>query len=1086
MHAQLHGDSACIGPAQHIEATQFCWFAKYDETPLKSKILFSSSAHQGAGEVQVGKIFCIEAGWAAVFEMLDDGHNDAEDAQKYLTVHAEFAPQVRAVDRPTGVGIAQALLSSASPPERVRSLFPEVLRLAETDALPANHKAERHLHASDLWRPPCREMVVDCTMHKTHTAARRVFDLFPATVTGIKNTALFLKGSGVMTHFRNCMEQWLWENLDVQHSRPPASDASTAFRDSVLGLFCPPTAGARAAVHTSLQFFNGDLRSRPPCHYCLGCCSTREDSVKTAVHLMNKLLTVARPVPLSLSNWASWKRTFYFMGLLGNWHSALFAVLPLTMTAVGMPPAQLHHEEDAGADAPDMNEAYGVRDGHRAAARGDLPAMAADVEVAAQQDIPVGQNAHHDLPDAEQEPQQGGWAMEDDNDEMQALRKLESDRRRKTMAFVRRGAAALEELLIIFTVLQPEIRLMGTMMHLSSAAWAASQQAKHIQEGERSYVYKELGRRHGPVDKMIQDTVALLDVGAAAFRQLSSTSGNAIRIWVAVLRAAASVHEVFRSFQSWPFKLFDIVDNPGLAEEIWASPRCRMDKFSEDWVQSCGSLENLRSCARRCTLEAMRLRLVANTFSTERCHAANLRRTKARAHTHIPDVSYLGVWHQGQAGPFFANFIQEEHQKRPATRVAESGSQPDTQQRGDSGPLRRRSVNKRPAGVHHGATAKKVKRTGSGGAWRAFHHMKAASGELRGRRFSGDLQREYWTLPDAERARLATVGANATRARNAGGRAFPALAARQRRRRAGSVSVQPVQVASLSEHVAGAAQGQARAPHAFGEHRRNPLFVDSTVVAPLCLARPLCVEDWMTYFRQVRKHFRSADKKEEDDRQTLPGPMADVLLETSAATMSRVQHLCVCPVGTSVVAVPAFNPTVTFHVDAEQVCSSGHPLGDTLESMASRWKQKHMGIVAHDLPAAPSHKKPCFEAGVCLCRASGDAGPMKKKFYSNFAQIIKQMTPPGSSLREDLASGYLILCLAPSLGEEAVGEHNDPDLTDLYFHVSVHLFKPWRPTLTRIRRQGQNEFRIHQGPEGPCFFLGTTSSISLTFGCRGL
>eukprot|EP00971_Amphidinium_carterae_P353055 6492807-Amphidinium_carterae.5 len=74
-------------------------------------------------------------------------------------------------------------------------------------------------------------------------------------------------------------------------------------------------------------------------------------------------------------------------------------------------------------------------------------------------------------------------------------------------------------------------------------------------------------------------------------------------------------------------------------------------------------------------------------------------------------------------------------------------------------------------------TKKDKKRSGAGGAWRAYCHER-----LRGQHFTPELmqevRRDYHSLSDAEKERLKEIGRLATRCHAAGGSGFPAYSKR--------------------------------------------------------------------------------------------------------------------------------------------------------------------------------------------------------------------------------------------------------------------------------------------------------------------
>ena len=127
----------------HLQPVCFIWVAKYDESPLKTRVGFDLAQK----DVQVAKVVVVEQRWSAVLQFSSPSstsslpgsslrtprpQEDRAAAQDgLLIVSATMAPQVRAVDHCTGEGLALTLESCHAPPREIQQVFPRLIRLVE-------------------------------------------------------------------------------------------------------------------------------------------------------------------------------------------------------------------------------------------------------------------------------------------------------------------------------------------------------------------------------------------------------------------------------------------------------------------------------------------------------------------------------------------------------------------------------------------------------------------------------------------------------------------------------------------------------------------------------------------------------------------------------------------------------------------------------------------------------------------------------------------------------------------------------------------------------------------------------------------
>ena len=101
--------------------------------------------------------------------------------------------------------------------------------------------------------------------------------------------------------------------------------------------------------------------------------------------------------------------------------------------------------------------------------------------------------------------------------------------------------------------------------------------------------------------------------------QTSEHTHAAASVAFAVLsRQAANMHYQFwsRSF-SYPWKLWRILDNPGLIDEVLADPWCLKDDFTRDFLTKYYNRDQLKSLAARTVLLSMAMMIRVDTYPLE-------------------------------------------------------------------------------------------------------------------------------------------------------------------------------------------------------------------------------------------------------------------------------------------------------------------------------------------------------------------------------------------------------------------------------------------------------------------------------------
>ena len=215
-----------------------------------------------------------------------------------------------------------------------------------------------------------------------------------------------------------------------------------------------------------------------------------------------------------------------------------------------------------------------------------------------------------------------------------------------------------------------------------------------------------------------------------------------------ILRSAAVVHELYvTTTKCFPYRVFNLLTRePGFATELLRLPACVLDPLSKELRSRYPSETLLESHECTVLLKAILFGVDGHTYSTERGHSQNWRTSKTRVCTHIADVGWLSMQQQRSSGPAWAAEVLELQE--PAACRKET-----------------RGRKRKPKEVG------KKRRTGGGGAWRAFCHVQS-----RGQRLEdiATLAEKYRNLGQSEMSYYRSLGQQGVAARRGGHDAFPA------------------------------------------------------------------------------------------------------------------------------------------------------------------------------------------------------------------------------------------------------------------------------------------------------------------------
>ena len=357
----------------------------------------------------------------------------------------------------------------------------------------------------------------------------------------------------------------------------------------------------------------------------------------------------------------------------------------------------------------------------------------------------------------------------DDDDDEEAWRQAEAQRTNKAMAFLARPFL-VDACFVFLKSLQPEIRLMGALLHACSAGSAVHKLAHSIQ----APLVLALHDREESMSRTFFESCHSMVTDTTHWLHISPDQQLVTSMLKVVLKSCAVVYQLCAcAFHRYPLRLLLLPEFPDqLVPELLGLPACMRVEFVGEFLAAFPDEQALRSQTAVAILRAVLDSVDGNNFSTERLHSENRRMSASRTQTHSMDVAHVGVRHQVHSGwPWAVSLrkwrhLAEVREKKKEARVR--------QQRVGHGDRRSRG---QPSNDNQQGPRKK-RRPGTGGAWRTFVHSRH---ERFDRMSMTDLAAEYRALDEETKEHFNILGAAATSARRAG---MPGFMERTKRRRA--------------------------------------------------------------------------------------------------------------------------------------------------------------------------------------------------------------------------------------------------------------------------------------------------------------
>ena len=293
----------------------------FDETPMKLRV---ATEDDNLGFAQLSKIFAVESSWSL---LLEDARDSAQDESSLLILQGQFSHSVRASDSTSAESVAAVLQSCPRPTGGIEELFPVKYRSVESDAAPANLKAERLWQKEhDGWE---QTLHYECVAHKCHAIAEKTWHLQKETLSGVTHTLLSLQGGQQMEMVLTALDRVV-EQRCTRIISQGLTPAAMQHRKTMLDLFLPPRRHSRqrSVVVAACCVANGDWRKQNVLEHLCGptCCQSDEEAVLKMKVALRDLIKTLRPNRLCRGNWLEWSKPMAFIGIL-SMHNLLQVLL---------------------------------------------------------------------------------------------------------------------------------------------------------------------------------------------------------------------------------------------------------------------------------------------------------------------------------------------------------------------------------------------------------------------------------------------------------------------------------------------------------------------------------------------------------------------------------------------------------------------------------------------------------------------------------------------------------------------------------------------------------------------------------------
>ena len=470
------------------------------------------------------------------------------------------------------------------------------IRLVETDAAPANSRAEEIESTASHWRL----LHSHCVGHKVHGAAQKCWSLCLPELKGMTRTLLCFQQPHFLEKFKQEVGKIVRSKAKLVTHSPTLTAEAEHFRVVVLQAFGVSSRSLRG--RRRLEAFadllgNGDWRDkRFITHFCRGphCCGSRDElCAKLTTHLC-ALLKALQPVVINRANWLKWHQPLGFLGTFLAFHGLLEQAM------VQVFEQQDNCEEDVAPDDGDVTAAWRVE---------------------------AKENARISL-----EWLQGGAAL----DSVLRLR-LCLDPEINLMSKVIKNSVPA-----VVTKQSMTSSLAGEHNHTPSVVLANGRVLQEFFSSTSTLLQQDAATCWQSLPPTEEEATKIF--------QLTMKAAAAVYV---------NVFEVWKRWPLRLFLLLDPERRQAVAAALHSAPECTLDKFTAAWRHDFASTEALLSPRCQQLLSALTSTLQTTTWSTEATHARNARRARARIHTHRCDLQTLATMHTATTVPEWQASLQK-------------------------------------------------------------------------------------------------------------------------------------------------------------------------------------------------------------------------------------------------------------------------------------------------------------------------------------------------------------------------------------------------------------------------------------------
>ena len=473
--------------------------------------------------------------------------------------------------------------------------FQQRCRAVVVDQAGSNGLAEQGIwrNRSYLWS----SFVQSCGVHNVSGTHKKVFEMLtPDAVTGLIRTSLAVRQGGKFPVFRRAVLEVVKERLEVL--RGEVSSEARQAREQLLSLFVGQHRNPLKSFLVLNTALNGDWRvpGRVQHYVPYGSPMPKREDIEGVI--ANALLIAAlhhQPTIWPRHRWTGSEQAVSDIGIFLIMHSILLPIFERFSSLCG----QQHRLGAAGADI----EEQVVED------MGDDTAPGIALPVADNAEIVCANPA---------------GAVGDQ--ESHAARN--SKTRSQALAWI--ASNPLGKVLVMKIALRPLCDLMHALLKHSGEEWEEEQRAKVASAMMSGQVPSRLSRLElAASGKLVADfydkvtfnlaehalwTVFPLDFCTMHWRALA---------FKVITKSAACIFELYsKPLQQFPMKLWRILQEPALAEQLEASPACMQDPFTQSLHRQCGGFRGPDFAA---MLEACALS-VGTDISQIECRHASIRR----------------------------------------------------------------------------------------------------------------------------------------------------------------------------------------------------------------------------------------------------------------------------------------------------------------------------------------------------------------------------------------------------------------------------------------------------------------------------